>query len=64
MADKADGSVVLAQLQVAFLWEFDNFTCSILKNVFKEKYLSDMKCHFTTSEMTFLLIMSRKCMSK
>ena len=24
MADKADGSVVLAQLQVAFLWEYDN----------------------------------------
>ena len=24
MADKADGSVVLAQLQVAFLWECDN----------------------------------------
>ena len=24
MADKADGSVVLTQLQVAFLWECDN----------------------------------------
>ena len=24
MADKTDGSVVLAQLQVAFLWECDN----------------------------------------
>ena len=24
MADKADGSVVLAQLQIAFLWECDN----------------------------------------
>ena len=24
MADKADGSVVLAQLQVTFLWECDN----------------------------------------
>ena len=24
MADKADGSVVLAQLPVAFLWEYDN----------------------------------------
>ena len=24
MGDKADGSVVLAQLQVAFLWECDN----------------------------------------
>ena len=24
MADEADGSVVLAQLQVAFLWECDN----------------------------------------
>ena len=24
MADKADGSVVLAQLKVAFLWECDN----------------------------------------
>ena len=24
MADKADGFVVLAQLQVAFLWECDN----------------------------------------
>ena len=24
MADKADGSVVLAQLQVIFLWECDN----------------------------------------
>ena len=24
MADKADGSVVLAQLHVAFLWECDN----------------------------------------
>ena len=24
MADKADGSVVLAQLQVAFRWEYDN----------------------------------------
>ena len=24
MADKADGSVVLAQLQVAFLWECNN----------------------------------------
>ena len=24
MADKVDGSVVLAQLQVAFLWECDN----------------------------------------
>ena len=24
MTDKADGSVILAQLQVAFLWECDN----------------------------------------
>ena len=28
MADKADGSVVLAQLQVAFLWECDNYGLS------------------------------------
>ena len=28
MADKADGSVVLAQLQFAFLWECDNYGLS------------------------------------
>ena len=28
MADKADGSVVLAQLQVAFHWECDNLGLS------------------------------------
>ena len=28
MADKADGSVVLAQMQVAFLWECDNWGLS------------------------------------
>ena len=28
MADKADGSVVLAQLKVAFLWECDNYGLS------------------------------------
>ena len=28
MADKADGSVVQAQLQVAFLWECDNWGLS------------------------------------
>ena len=28
MADKADGSVVLAQLQVAFFWECDNYGLS------------------------------------
>ena len=25
MADKSDGSVVLAQLQIAFLWECNNY---------------------------------------
>ena len=34
------------------------------KNVLKEKYLFDMKYDVKTSEMTFLLIMSRKFMSK
>ena len=29
MADKADGSVVLAQLQVAFFWECDNWGLSL-----------------------------------
>ena len=30
----------------------------------KTKYLSDMKYDVKTSEMTFLLIMSRNCLSK
>ena len=30
----------------------------------KKKYLSDMKYDVNTPEMTFLLIMSRKCTSK
>ena len=29
MADEAGGSVVLAQLQVAFLWESDNYGLSL-----------------------------------
>ena len=36
MADKVDGSVVLAQLQVAFLWECDNHTCDIFLDSNKE----------------------------
>ena len=35
------------------------------QNMFsKKKYLTDMKYDVKTSEMTFLLIMSQKCMSK
>ena len=34
------------------------------ERVSKKKYLSDMKYDVKTSEITFLLIMSRKCMSK
>ena len=34
------------------------------QNCFKDKYLSDMKYDVKTTEMTSLLIISRKCMSK
>ena len=34
------------------------------KNVFKEKYLSEMKYDVKTSEMMFLLIMVQKCISE
>ena len=43
MADEADGSVVLAQLQVAFLWE------SVLRNGLNRAYCrvpARLKCHF------------------
>ena len=30
MADNADGSVILAQLQVSFLWESDNQGLSVI----------------------------------